>query len=216
MLHPESGSKSRKRQQCAGGESLCAVPGCAPRAPSRRGLLIPSRLRPRTRPSAEGPAQLKSPRPLTPRGHRGNLRARSLASREATVLRSQAPSAPPRAPGKARPGWRGTRAHAQTGGARQAPAPAPPPPRSEAASVSREPAAGPEANWEAELDVNRTSQTVSPAALRRRCGLEEGGDDDCDGLPGCPKWEWCGLPEGGRKRSRRGQAAASANGLPGR
>lgn len=127
LLHPESGSKSKKRQQCAGGESLCAVPGCAPRAPSRRGLLIPSRLRPRTRPSAEGPAQLKSPRPLTPRGHRGNLRARSPTSREATVLRSQSPSAPPRAPGKAQPGWRGTRAHAQTGGARQAPAPAPAP-----------------------------------------------------------------------------------------
>lgn len=46
---------------------------------------------------------------------------------------------------------------------------------------------------------------MSPTALRRRCGLGEGGDYGRDGLPGCPKWEWCGLQEGERKRSRRGQ-----------
>lgn len=124
--------------------------------------------------------------------------------------------ASPRRPLRARRGKRGLggEAHARTRrpGA-HARRPRPPPPRSEEASASREAAAAPEANWEAELDVNRTSQTVSPAALRRRCGLGEGGDDDCDGLPGCPKWEWCGLPEGERKRSRSGQAAASASGL---
>ncbi|KAM9675923.1 uncharacterized protein ACBT57_005564 [Dama dama] len=91
----------------------------------------------------------------------------------------------------------GGAAHAQSGGARQAPAP-------HRGGLCSEPDARPEANWEAESDVNRTFQPVSPAALRRRCESGEGGDDDCDGLPGCPKWEWCGLQEGERKRSRSG------------
>ncbi|OWK01105.1 hypothetical protein Celaphus_00018324, partial [Cervus elaphus hippelaphus] len=123
-------------------------------------------------------------------GHRGNLRARQFASREAQVLRSQSAAAP----GARRLGGA---AHAQSGGARQAPAP-------HRGGLCSEPDARPEAKWEAESDVNRTSQPVSPAALRRRCESGEGGDDDCDGLPGCPKWEWCGLQEGERKRSRSG------------
>lgn len=66
-------------------------------------------------------------------------------------------------------------------------------------------ALGAEADAAAEPDAFGASETVSPVALRRRCGPGEGGDNSGDGLPGGPKWEWCGLQEADRKRSRRGQ-----------
>ena len=178
--------------------SLSAVPGCAQGRPYPARLTHsqppPRRAAATHTPICGGPGPAQVPRPLTPRGHHGNLRARQFVSREAQVLCSQSSAAP----GARR--WKrslGGAAHAQSGGARQAPA-------LHLGGLCSEQDARPEANWEAESDVNRTSQPVSPAALRRRCDSGEGGDDDCDGLPGSPKWEWCGLQEGERKRSRSG------------
>ncbi|XP_070336261.1 translation initiation factor IF-2 [Odocoileus virginianus] len=90
----------------------------------------------------------------------------------------------------------GGAAHAQSGGARQAPAPHP-------GGLCSEPDARPEANWEAESDVNRTSQPVSPAALRRRVSPERVETTTVTGFPVAQR-EWCGLQEGERKRSRSG------------